>query len=145
MTKDDKKLKEEIADLTNKWKRALADYQNLEKRVSLEKEDFVRFANADLILKILPALDNLERAEEHLKDEGLGLALKQLRQALTEAGLEKIEVTGKEFDPEIMECCELVQGEEEKIIEETRSGYKLNDKLLRCAQVKVGKKMQGEK
>ncbi|MDP3998446.1 MAG: nucleotide exchange factor GrpE [bacterium] len=141
MVKDDKKQqKEEIEDLTNKWKRALADYQNLERRVAQERDDFVKFSNAGLINKILSALDSLEKAEEHLKDEGLSLAVKQLCQVLKEEGVERIEVLDREFDPNDMECVELCIGEEGKVIEEIRPGYILNNRVLRCAQVKVGQK-----
>lgn len=138
MAKDDRKLKAEIEDLTHKWKRALADYQNLERRVAAEKEDFVKFSSSSLISKILLALDSLEKAQKYLNDEGLDLALKQLRQVLGEEGLERMEVLGRQFDPVEMECCELCQGDEEKVIEEVRPGYKLGGKVLRCAQVKVG-------
>ena len=58
-------LKKEITELDNKWKRALADYQNLERRTGEEKKDFAQYANSELILKILPGLDSLEKAQEH--------------------------------------------------------------------------------
>lgn len=139
MRKDDKKLKEEIQDLTLKWKRALADYQNLEKRTTQEKEEFAKFANTQLLLKILPALDSLEKAGEHLPDEGLSLAIRQLKEGLASQGLERIETLGLTFDPEVMECVEVSQGEEGKILGQARAGYKLNGRVLRVAQVKVGK------
>ncbi|MFZ5365745.1 MAG: nucleotide exchange factor GrpE [Patescibacteria group bacterium] len=145
MTKDDKGHKKQIEDLTNRWKRALADYQNLEKRIDLEKEDFVEFANSQLILKILPAIDSLEKAEKHLKDQGLSLALKQLKEGLTQEGLEKIQTQGKDFNPEEMECIDVCQGEEGKVLDEIRSGYKLGNRVLRVAQVKVGKEKIDEK
>lgn len=135
----DKKYKTQIDDLTARWKRALADYQNLEKRVTAEQEDFVKFVNAGLILKILPALDSLQKAQDHLRDEGLGLAIKQLRDALVQEGLEEIEVIDKPFNPKEMECVAVVEGDEEKVVEELRKGYKLKDRVLRVAQVKVGK------
>ena len=129
----------ELEDLNNKWKRALADYQNLERRVEISKDEFVRFANTNLILKILPALDTLERADKHLKDEGLRLAIKQLAASLEEEGLKKIETVNKDFDPVIMECIDVAEGEDGKVIEELRPGYTLNDKVIRPAQVRVGK------
>lgn len=140
MTKDEKKLKTEIEELTNKWKRALADYQNLEKRVILGKEEFAKFANSQLLLKILPALDSLKKAEIHLKDEGLNLAIKQLGDGLAAVGLEGVETKGTDFDPEVMECLEIGKGEEGKVLDEIRAGYKLNGRILRVAQVRVGKK-----
>ncbi len=137
-----KKKDAEVKKLEDLWKRALADYQNLEKRIALEKEEFVKFANRNLILRILPAIDSLEKAEEYLKDEGLSLALRQLKEGLSSGGLEKIEVRGKDFNPEEMECVAVGEGEEGKVLEETRAGYRLNGKVLRVAQVKVGKKQQ---
>ena len=137
-----KKKDTEVKKLEDLWKRALADYQNLEKRIALEKEEFVKFANRNLILRILPAIDSLEKAEEYLKDEGLSLALRQLKEGLSSEGLEKIEVRGKDFNPEEMECVAVGEGEEGKVLEETRAGYRLNGKVLRVAQVKVGKKQQ---
>lgn len=136
------KRQEEIQDLENKWKRALADYQNLEKRIQGEKEDFVRFANALLIEKLLSALDHLEKAEEHLKDQGLTVALQQLRSVLKSAGVEEIKALGEQFNPEKMECGERVEGEENKVIEIINKGYYLNQKVLRPAKVKVGQKKQ---
>lgn len=145
MSKQDQKLKDEIADLSNCWKRALADYQNLEKRIQAEKEEFAKFANSELVLKILPALDSLEKAENHLQDEGLTLAVKQLKDGLRQAGVEKIATEGQVFEPETMECVAVGEGEDCKIIEEIRPGYRLNDKILRPVQVKVGKKQINEK
>lgn len=134
------KLKAQIEDLTNKWKRALADYQNLEKRTRAEKEEFGNYANRELILKLLPVLDTFEKLEEHLKDEGLALALRQFRDILTKEGLEKIEVIGKNFNPEEMECVEVVMGDENRVMREVRPGYRFKERILRVALVRVGKK-----
>lgn len=142
MTNKKLKIQTELEDLTKRWKRALADYQNLEKRVETGQQEFVRFANAGLVLKILPALDTLKKAEKHLQDEGLRLAIKQLRDGLEEEGLKRIEVLGRDFDPNLMECVGVEEGEENKVLEETRTGYWLNEKLLRPAQVKVGKQQK---
>lgn len=139
MTKDNQGHKKQLEELTKKWQRALADYQNLEKRAGLEKEEFAKFANAQLILKILPGLDSLEKAGKHLKDEGLKLALKQLTDELASSGLEKMETLGQDFDPETMECLEVTEGEEGKVLDEIRPGYKLNNRVLRVAQIRVGK------
>ena len=143
MTKDNQGPKKQLEELTKKWQRALADYQNLEKRTGLEKEEFAKFANSQLILKLLPGLDSLEKAGQHLKDEGLKLALKQLTDELASSGLEKIQTLGQDFDPEIMECLEVAEGEEGKVLDEIRPGYKLNNRVLRVAQVRVGKE-EGE-
>lgn len=141
MAKEDvKKLKEEIEELSNKWKRALADYQNLEKRVSQEREVFVKYACSSMVLKILPGLDSLEMAQKHLQDEGLSLALKQVKDGLSQVGLEEIVVKkGDSFNPELMECVDVVEGENDKVVDELRNGYKLHGRILRAAQVRVGK------
>jgi len=134
----EKELELKVEDLTNKWKRALADYANLEKRVGQEKSDFVKYANACLIDKLLAVLDDLERAEAHLKSEGLSLALSQFRSVLKTEGVEEIKVEGENFDPERMDCSEMVKGAKNKVIKVVQKGYFLNQKILRPAKVKVG-------
>jgi molecular chaperone GrpE (heat shock protein) len=67
------------------------------------------------------------------------LALKELYAALSEQGVEKIAVSGKPFDPHQMECIEVVAGKDNIVVEELLPGYRLHDKILRVAQVKVGK------
>ncbi|MBI4100595.1 nucleotide exchange factor GrpE [Candidatus Microgenomates bacterium] len=140
------KITEERVEFEEKWKRALADYQNLEKRAKEEKEKLIKSAAGEIVLKILPCLDDFERAAEHLKDEGLNLALRHLYQVLEKEGLSKIETSGRIFDPAEMEAIEIVPGEEEnKVVKEFRAGYKLNNQVIRHAQVNVGKKKVEEK
>ncbi|MFH1840712.1 MAG: nucleotide exchange factor GrpE [Candidatus Shapirobacteria bacterium] len=124
------KKTDKITDLENKWKRALADYANLEKRIEKEKEDFVKFANAQLLNKLLAILDNLELAERHLKDKGLTLAGNRFREILKEEGVEEIEVLGRNFDPELMDAVETVDGPKNKVVEVVLKGYKLYVKVL---------------
>lgn len=139
MTKKDAKiLKKEIETLTNSWKRALADYQNLQKRYEKEKADFIQFANAGLILKLLAVLDHLERVQTYLEDDGLDLAIREFKKVLIEEGLDEIEVVDKEFNPEEMEAVETVEGEEGKVAEVLCKGYQLKGKVIRPSKVKVG-------
>ena len=133
-----KKLEEEVMDLTNKWKRALADYQNLEKRMVQEKGEFTQFASASLLDKLLPILDGLEKCHEHLKDKGLGLILDQFKKVFKSEGLEEIKAKGEIFNPQSMDAIEMTKGEKNKVIEVILKGYKLNGKILRPAKVKVG-------
>ena len=126
--------------LENDLRRALADYANLEKRVNREKAAFAKFANAVLIEKVLAALDGLERAEKHLQDKGLTLALGQLKTALLSEGVEEIEVIGKEFDVNEMDCVEVIEGKKNRVAEIVNKGYKLNGRVLRPAKVKIGTK-----
>lgn len=140
-SKEIEDLKRKIEDLTYKWKRALADYQNLEKRIQQERKESVRYVAQRIIEKILYAVDSLEQAERHLKDEGLTLALKSLKDTLLGEGVKKIEVVGKKFNPIEMECVEIAEGDNDDIvIEELRPGFTLEDKILRVARVKVSKK-----
>ncbi len=134
-------LQKQLDEATNNWKRALADYQNLEKRGQAEKEEIVRYANRELILKLLPVLDNLEKLVAHLKDDGAKLILNQFQDILRNVDVQRIDVIGKDFDPEEMECVDVVESNEEnKVLEETRPGYRLKGKVIRPALVKVGKK-----
>lgn len=136
-----KKLQQEIEEWKSKYFRALADYQNLEKRVKLQREELVKYASGKIIYELLAVLDTLEQAEKHLKDPGLTLGVKNLWTVLAENGVKRIEVLGRKFNPHEMECVEVVENEkEDEVIEEVRAGYKLEDKVIRVAQVKVGKK-----
>lgn len=131
-------LQKQINQLTDKWKRVLADYQNLEKRVGQEKKEFVKFSNAALIDKLLGVLDSLEKAEAHLKDKGLNMAVDQFRAVLKTEEVEEIKALDKKFDPTLMDCVEVVKGKENMVIEVLEKGYFLNNKVLRPAKVKVG-------
>lgn len=136
----DKKDKE-ISEWKNKYLRALADYQNLEKRIRSTREVEARFAAQNFILKLLPVLDTLKKAEKSIQDEGIQLAIKQFEDSLAAEQVKKIDVSGKKFDPQIMECVEAVESDKEgEVVEEIRTGYMMWDKVIRAAQVKVGKK-----
>jgi molecular chaperone GrpE len=119
-------------------KRTLADYQNLKKRIDSDKSNFIKFASASILSKLLSVLDDLERAEAHLKDQGLNLALDQFRSVLKTEGVEEINILNQVFDPQRADCVELIKGEKNKIINIIQKGYSLNGKVLRPAKVKVG-------
>jgi len=133
-------LKQEAEENKKKYLRALADYQNLEKRVSEERFELMKMANKNLLIKILPFLDNLEKAEVFVKDQGLKISKDHFLQILKEAGLEEIDILNKDFDPMSAEAVDIVSGKEEnKVVEVLRKGYKFEDKIIRVAQVKVSK------
>lgn len=132
-----KELQEKVQDLENQLKRAVADYQNLEKRVSEEKSEWIKMANRDLLLKLLPVFDSLILAQRHIQDEGLNLSVKQFLDVLRDVGVERINTQNQTFDPSKMEAIEKT-GDEGKVIDETRAGFTLFGKMLRPAQVKVG-------
>lgn len=145
-TEEPKKQEEEVSvsdaeEWKNKYLRALADYQNLEKRTAQRHLDSIQMASRSLISKLLPVFDIFYKVHESLKDQGMALAIKQLEEVLKTEGVKRLDVAGKPFDPQTMECIEVVEGkEDDTVIEETRVGYMLHDQVIRPTQVKVGKK-----
>ncbi len=135
------KLKEKVTDLENQLARAVADYRNLEKRFDEEKREYVKFANRELLSRLIPAFDTLFLAEKFIVDEGIKLTVRHLHDVLRDVGVERVKTDGEMFDPEKMEVVTTETGEEGKVLEELRPGYILNGKLVRPAQVKVGKKV----
>jgi molecular chaperone GrpE len=133
-----KKKAAKTKELEEKWKRALADYHNLERRVEKGKREFVKFANTVLLDKLLSVLDHLEQAEEHVEDKGLNLAVGQFRSVLKTEGVTEIKAMGEKFDAETMDCAEVVKGPKNVVIKVINKGYKLNGHVLRPAKVKVG-------
>lgn len=133
-----KELEQKVSDLENSWKRALADYKNLEKRIVEDKEQLAFYVKKQSLEEFLPFLDNLEKIEEHTKDKGLELTLKDFRKTLTNMGVQEIESEGKEFNLEIMDAIETKKGENNKVLKTVLRGYLLNGKLLRPAKVIVG-------
>ena len=135
-------VRQELEETEGKYKRALADYQNLQKRVTEEKVDWIRSSNKDLLLRLLPVLDTLMMAEKHLHDQGLAVCINQFLDTLKAEGVTRIKTVGETFDPVFMEAIVTDIGKENEVLEELRAGYMLNEKVLRPAQVKVG---NGEK
>ncbi|MEK6901236.1 MAG: nucleotide exchange factor GrpE [Nanoarchaeota archaeon] len=135
-------LKNKIEELENQNKRILADYRNLERRVDSQRRDWILEANKKLLLNLLPVLDTLVLAEQHIKvgDEGLSLGIKQFRDLLRNENVERIATLGKNFDPRLMECIDTAEGEEDSVLKEFRAGYTLHGQMLRTAQVQIGKK-----
>ncbi|MBI2595210.1 nucleotide exchange factor GrpE [Candidatus Daviesbacteria bacterium] len=154
VSKDDfEKLKQDFDNLQNQLKRAVADYQNLEKRVAEGRSELTNWATTELIRKLLAVLDHLEKAMEGASEEekasgwykGMELAVKQFQQVLKDEGLEEIEIDpstslGTRFDPSLHEAVDMREGEYDKILEVAEKGYNLNGKVLRPAKVVVGRK-----
>lgn len=139
-------LKKRIEELENQNKRILADYRNLEKRAEVERREWILKANKQLLLNFLPVLDTLIHADKQNKslDQTLSLSIKQFLDILKLEGVEKIKTQGANFDLKLMECIEIIEGEEGKVIEETRAGYTLYGETLRPALVKVGSAKQNQ-
>lgn len=147
---DNKETEEKMQALEGQLKRALADYQNLERRVHEDSMAVAFHLKEQVIGKILPVLDSLDQAvlgaSENGQDsgwlKGVLMSIKQFRQVLSEEGLIEIDISGN-FDPKFHEAVEVREGEDGKILEVVQRGYTLNGKILRPAKVVVGKK--GEK
>jgi len=128
------------------WKRSQADFINYKRRTEQEKQEMGQYVNAQLILSLLPVLDDFERAFDNAKPnivkpewvEGMKLIESKFRSILTAQGLTQIEAIGKPFDPALHEAVMHVQGEEGTVVKELRHGYRLHDKVLRPSQVMVG-------
>ncbi len=131
-------LVQKIEEFETKYKRALADYQNLEKRVSEQRVELIRGANKDLLLRLLPVLDTLMLAQQHSEDKTIEISISHFLDILKSEGVTRITAVGQEFDPLLMEAISTVEGDEGKVINEVRAGFLLNEKLLRAAQVTVG-------
>ncbi len=137
------RVKAQAEEWKNKYLRALADYQNLEKRTREEVGEARKFASEFILSRLLPVSDTFQKVSVHLKDAGLELALKELNAVLSEQGVERMTVVGQSFDPHQMECIEVVEGPENEVVEEVLPGFRLHGKILRVAQVKVGKQKGG--
>lgn len=135
------------------WQRAQADFSNFKKRSEQEREDFARFANANLMLELLPLLDDMERALEHVPAklariawlDGVSLIYRKFKATLEAQGLAQIEALGKPFDPNLHEAVRQDKGKEGIVIEEIRKGYQLHDKVIRPTMAVVGNGEDTEK
>lgn len=133
-----------LADLKTKLKklevqlaRALADYQNLEKRFERDSANVIKFGQSALLIRLISFRDHLELVSRNLSDSSLTMLLNELDKILLEQGVQTIDTT-KEFEPSSMECIELVPGKKNHIIEVVNPGYQLHERILRPAQVKLG-------
>jgi len=141
------KLKAERDALLDRVARMQADFENARKRAARELQDYREYALADAIRDLLPVLDSFERALKTSSSQkdlrgGIELISKQLGDALARLGLRPIPTKGEPFDPRFHEAIEMVETTEaadHQILEELQRGYKLKDRLLRPAMVKVAR------
>ena len=128
------------------WQRAQADFINYKRRTEQEKEDIIKFANAPLMLNLLPVLDDLERAftstPQHLDKlswvDGIRFIERKLQATLEVQGLSPVKALGEPFDPNLHEAAMHGKGKEGIVIDELQKGYTLHDKVIRPAMVVVG-------
>ncbi len=136
-------LKTRCEELENNWKRALADYQNLQKRNTEERSSIIDFSSFHLLGRFLSILDNLELLYKHNKDKALEMVIKELKTILLEEQAVEVNSDNTLFDSACMDALETVDTENEAedgmVLETVRKGYMFKNKLLRPALVKVGK------
>jgi molecular chaperone GrpE len=142
------KAQAEATEMKTRYLRAVADMENYRKRMAREKQDIIRGAAASVIESLLPVLDNmklgLQAAENHpeAKDVTIGFKMvdDQLKRSLSEQGLEELIPDGEAFDPNLHECIAHQPSEEvaeDHVIQTVRAGYRLNERLVRAANVIV--------
>ncbi len=142
-----KQQEETISQYKDKMQRMQADFENYKKRSEKEKSEFVKYANEGLILKVLEAYEDLERALEVKEDknlrEGVELIYKKMTKILEDEGVEEIETEHQKFDPYKHEALMTENNEDyenNEIIQDLQKGYTLNSKVIRYSKVKVCKK-----
>ncbi|WP_028458416.1 nucleotide exchange factor GrpE [Chloroflexus sp. Y-396-1] len=139
----------QVAEYKDQWMRAVADYRNFKRRTETERSELIRNAGAALILKLLPVLDDFERAIANVPPEvaetpwwqGTQLIAQKLRTILESEGVKPIEALGQDFNPNLHEAViyEEAEGQEGKVIAELQRGYLLHDRVIRPSMVKVGR------
>lgn len=138
-------IQQELDELTDRYKRILAEFENHKKRSQKEREGLYNSILGDIIEVVLPVLDNLENAakvetsDENYK-KGIELVLKQFQDVLKSKGVEEIKALGETFDPELHEAVSSVQDDskgEKEIVQEYRKGYKIGHRVIRHSMVVV--------
>lgn len=147
-------LKEELSESRDKYLRLYSEFENFRRRTAKERIDLIGSATKELILELLPVLDDFERAfksldeksekESNAAKEGLEIIYHKFKKVLDQKGLKKIEIkAGDKFDPEIQEAItQTPAGKklEGKVVDVIENGYQLNDKVVRFAKVVTGAK-----
>jgi|YNPBryantNP2012_1023418.scaffolds.fasta_scaffold06093_3 molecular chaperone GrpE len=143
--------RDKSAEYLDNWRRAAADFSNYKKRIEKDNAEFTKFANTTLITRLLPVLDDFERAFQTIPDnlraltwvDGIVLIARKMAAILEAEGLKPIEALNQPFDPRLHEAViheETDQHEDGIVIAELQKGYKLNDRVIRPTLVKVAKK-----
>jgi molecular chaperone GrpE len=149
------KLKEESAHRLDQWKRAAANLENYRKRVEKERGELLALGQATLFAQLLPVRDDLERALQTVPAtlhgltwiDGIGLIERKLGALFEQYGLEEVDPLGKPFDPAMHQSVlqeQTTQHPDGQVTEVLQKGYRLRDKMLRPAMVKIARNTQTE-
>ena len=144
-------LEADAKEASNRYLRLAADFDNYKKRVRQEQSETVQRANAELIERLLPVVDNFHRVIESAPEEvdeawlkGIKLTLQQLDELLTAQGVSPIEAIGQPFDPTLHEAIGHEESDElpeDTVVSEVRKGYRLHDRVVRPALVRVARRV----
>ncbi len=141
----------EIDEQKDKYIRLLAEFENFKRRTSRERIELFKTAGQEVIKDLLPALDDIDRAQNVVVDskdieavkQGLQLIAEKLKNILQQKGLQEIECKGLEFNTDMMEAITEIPAPNDelkgKVVEVLEKGYTLNDKIIRYAKVVIGK------
>lgn len=143
-------LESAVAETKDKYLRLAADFDNFKKRSRQEHLETIQHASADLIARLLPALDDLHKAIEHKPEgvdetwtRGVELAVRKLEETLSSHGLEAIEAEGRQFDPKLHEAIgheERSDVPEDTVVVQLRPGYRVRERVVRPALVRVARR-----
>lgn len=150
--KKQEELEQKVRELTQDLQRVRADFENYRKRTEQEKEMARANGKINAVMKLIPVIDNIERAISHvpkdLKDnswaQGVTKLVKNLEKSLSDLGVSRIDASvGVDFNPDLHEAVQFdeeSEGNKEVIAEELQAGYKMSDTVMRPSMVKVTKK-----
>jgi molecular chaperone GrpE len=149
------KVKVEAAEYLDGWQRARAEFANFRKRIEAEREEGRSRSNEGLLLKLLPIVDDFERAFQTVPPElkeaawvdGVAIILQKLRTLLESENVTPIECVGEPFDPQYHEAVmreDTTEYPDGAVIEEMQRGYLLGERVLRPSMVKVASNLEGE-
>jgi molecular chaperone GrpE len=146
----EEKLKQELAQANEKYLRLYAEFDNFRRRTIKEREEARKTEGKDIIVALLPALDDFDRALRSMESatdvapvkEGVALIQNKLKNVLSQKGLTEMKAIGEQFDPELHEAITSIPSPDEeskgKVVDEMEKGYFLNDRVARFAKVIVG-------
>jgi len=139
-----------LKEANDKYLRLYADFDNFRKRALREKMELIKSAGEDILVQILPVMDNFERAMQSIKTakdtdavkEGIELIFNNFKEFLNQKGIKEIEAVNKEFDTDLHEAITKFPAQDEsmkgKVVDVIQKGYFLNEKVVRFAKVVVG-------
>lgn len=144
------KLEEELSDMKDKYLRLYSEFDNYKRRTSKERLDLLKTANQEMVVALLPVIDDFERARQAMQGaqdvtsvkEGVELIYNKLYSILQQKGLKPMEAVGSAFDADVHEAITQIPAPDEsqkgKVIDEVEKGYYLHDKVIRFAKVVIG-------